>query len=302
MQRKRYKSWTMNFSQQIWAQLFKEDSKDVVPIIKDSRIKLRRGALSQVSKKLILEPAPKSVLRQKQIVCDENRRSKLSRQLSKKTNRSISSLENEISLKHKNLQNRLQQREFSGNLQSNLIKKKENRTPLNPIDLVITNGYLTKKNLSENTRESTSKIPLEEKSSVNLLLFSQSTPLHNVCKLSDGNIITLYKAAHFVKVCHRLTAVKDGCGCTPLQHACYTGKDINVISFLISANPSTCSIPDNEGRLPLHNACTRLNVDLDVISALVEAYPDAVLVKDRYDYTPIQYIELGLTTLKQSLV
>mmetsp|Transcript_25833 Transcript_25833/g.59466 ORF Transcript_25833/g.59466 Transcript_25833/m.59466 type:complete len:396 (-) Transcript_25833:420-1607(-) len=159
----------------------------------------------------------------------------------------------------------------------------------------ITNKDSMKRNsVSQNKNEFTFQISLKKNQPVDLQLFSKSTPLHNACKLSDKNksYNPLYKVMHFTRVCRRLTTIRDGEGCTPLQHACSTGMGIDVINCLIETNPSTCSIPDNEGRLPLHNACARLYFDPDVVIALINAYPNAVVVKDRFNYTPIQYIEL----------
>eukprot|EP00587_Corethron_hystrix_P005984 CAMPEP_0113331272 /NCGR_PEP_ID=MMETSP0010_2-20120614/22370_1 /TAXON_ID=216773 ORGANISM="Corethron hystrix, Strain 308" /NCGR_SAMPLE_ID=MMETSP0010_2 /ASSEMBLY_ACC=CAM_ASM_000155 /LENGTH=532 /DNA_ID=CAMNT_0000194467 /DNA_START=465 /DNA_END=2060 /DNA_ORIENTATION=- /assembly_acc=CAM_ASM_000155 len=111
-----------------------------------------------------------------------------------------------------------------------------------------------------------------------LLLMAQSTPLHNVCKL-HGEYASLpsegiyYKIRHFVRVCKRLTNVKDGNGRTPLHLACSTALELRNIKYLIQINSEMCSVSDNEGCLPLHKACQIVNFDLDVIRLLHTTYP-----------------------------
>jgi len=131
-----------------------------------------------------------------------------------------------------------------------------------------------------------------------LKFFSQSTPLHNVCKLDskyascDPSDI-FYKIRHYVLVCKRLTKIKDGNGSTPLHLACATGLEVRTIKYLMETNPEVCLVSDNEGCLPLHKACQRQDIDSGVIRLLHARFPDTASIKDNFGNTPFEYNRLA---------
>ena len=67
-------------------------------------------------------------------------------------------------------------------------------------------------------------------------------------------------------------------GCTPLHLVCKTEGSrqvpLPVVRLLLGCNRAAANIPDEQQYLPLHHAC-EMGSSFEVISALVEAYPEA---------------------------
>jgi len=81
---------------------------------------------------------------------------------------------------------------------------------------------------------------------------------------------------------------KDDEGRLPIHHACSKGAPPDVISALLSSSPKSAASKDDQGRLPLHHAC-RKNPNNDIIELLLKAYPKGAQIKDDQEKLPIHY-------------
>jgi len=81
---------------------------------------------------------------------------------------------------------------------------------------------------------------------------------------------------------------KDDEGRLPVHHACSKGAPESVIDALLKASPKGAQSKDDQGRLPLHHAC-RKNASERVIRTLLRVYPRAAQIKDDQDKLPIHY-------------
>jgi len=62
--------------------------------------------------------------------------------------------------------------------------------------------------------------------------------------------------------------------------------NVEIISLLIDRFPDALRIPNKYDELPLHKALF-LNKPLELLTLLVKSYPESVRVKDRNDYLPL---------------
>jgi ankyrin repeat protein len=81
---------------------------------------------------------------------------------------------------------------------------------------------------------------------------------------------------------------KDDEGRLPIHHACSKGAAEGVIDALLKASPKGAQSKDDQGRLPLHHAC-RKNASERVIRTLLRVYPRAAQIKDDQEKLPIHY-------------
>lgn len=77
-------------------------------------------------------------------------------------------------------------------------------------------------------------------------------------------------------------------GRLPIHHACSKGAPPDAISALLSSSPKSAASKDDQGRLPLHHAC-RKNPNNDIIELLLKAYPKGAQIKDDQEKLPIHY-------------
>jgi len=148
--------------------------------------------------------------------------------------------------------------------------------------------------------ESISEIEEEQhviikKAAVDLNLFCQSTPLHRACTFSGKKIgsKTVNKIKHLIRICPKLTSVKDSEGRTPLHYACATDAGVSVVDILLKENDNMCMIADNNGRLPLHLASLSRSINPDIVCSLCACHPDAAKAKDVFGVTPFRYMNYG---------
>lgn len=74
-------------------------------------------------------------------------------------------------------------------------------------------------------------------------------------------------------------------GCLPIHFAAKYANP-RVIGLLLSANPEAASIPDSDGRLPLHVAAASRPDEL-AIAMLLEHFPSAAHCRDSDGYLPL---------------
>jgi ankyrin repeat protein len=81
---------------------------------------------------------------------------------------------------------------------------------------------------------------------------------------------------------------KDDEGRLPIHHACSKGAPEAVIDALLKASPKGAQSKDDQGRLPLHHACRKSSSER-IIRTLLRVYPRAAQIKDDQDKLPIHY-------------
>lgn len=109
-------------------------------------------------------------------------------------------------------------------------------------------------------------------------------PLHYAC-LKGASLNTVTSLLQ----CYPKGATsKDDEGRLPIHHACSKGAPPDVISALLSSSPKSAASKDDQGRLPLHHAC-RKNPNNDIIELLLKAYPKGAQIKDDQEKLPIHY-------------
>jgi len=73
---------------------------------------------------------------------------------------------------------------------------------------------------------------------------------------------------------------------TPLHLACEFGSSLDVVSTLLEIYPEAVREKNDDGDTPLHCACAD-NASLEVVSALLNVWPDVVREKDSEGWTPL---------------
>jgi hypothetical protein len=81
---------------------------------------------------------------------------------------------------------------------------------------------------------------------------------------------------------------RDGDGLSALHWACSGGPPVQVVQALLEAYPSAVKKVDVEGSTPLHFA-SHYSSSPAVVRALVERYPRAASIKDKYGRTPMYH-------------
>jgi ankyrin repeat protein len=119
------------------------------------------------------------------------------------------------------------------------------------------------------------------------------TPLHAVCRTRRRPGPA---AEMLVSVNPAALKAKDRMGRLPVHWACTPWArqfDPSTVSMLVQADPSALKVCDGVGDLPLHGACRNLarreggEDALDAVRRMVEAYPGALLRRDRGGCTPL---------------
>ena len=77
-------------------------------------------------------------------------------------------------------------------------------------------------------------------------------------------------------------------GRLPIHHACSKGAPEGVIDALLKASPKGAQAKDDQGRLPLHHACRKSSSER-IIRTLLRVYPRAAQIKDDQDKLPLHY-------------
>lgn len=71
-----------------------------------------------------------------------------------------------------------------------------------------------------------------------------------------------------------------------ITQVCVRRPNDDLVVTLISCNRDACMLPDHNGRLPLHLACSH-GASLKVMQTLLMEYPEAVQIKDNWGKTPL---------------
>jgi len=63
----------------------------------------------------------------------------------------------------------------------------------------------------------------------------------------------------------------------------------DVVSFLIKEAGVSIKVRDDYGRTPLHDACWRCTVDLELMDLLLDSCPELLMLSDKRGHTPLDY-------------
>ncbi len=87
---------------------------------------------------------------------------------------------------------------------------------------------------------------------------------------------------------------------TPLHHAALSGQT-NIVKIILEAKPEAALVKNYRGDTPLHH--TALSGQTDIVKIILEAVPKAALVKDKYRSTPLHIAaERGRTDIVKELL
>lgn len=90
-----------------------------------------------------------------------------------------------------------------------------------------------------------------------------------------------------------ITCVQDSFGRTTLHLACMVICNENIPLCILNANDMAATMNDNEQRTPLHLLCARNDtIPVNVLTSLINVYPDAINIKDITGDTPLDIIEI----------
>ena len=111
---------------------------------------------------------------------------------------------------------------------------------------------------------------------------SKSLPIHLACTRN----VSLPAIEHLVSLHPESLHLPDAEGNLPIHLACSLG-DESVVKFLASVSPESVRMTNLKRQLPLHMACNRYNVSIDVVEMLLMRYPQAAKHQDWQHQVPL---------------
>ena len=117
--------------------------------------------------------------------------------------------------------------------------------------------------------------------------------IHMACRFGERDD-TADTIQHMLKLDPELINAENSDGWLPLHHAAMYGRT-ELIELLLKYDPNAASKEFNNGRrwLPLHIACAAYNSNLSSIQVLYDAYPEAILARNRDGRTPLDLARAG---------
>lgn len=131
----------------------------------------------------------------------------------------------------------------------------------------------------------------------------QYTPLHLLCK--GGNSAALKQLVQLLlDIDPSAVNISDQENYLPLHHACEVGCDSEIVRMLLTCGVKTAQALTRKRDTALSLACTS-NTHVDTVKLLVEAFPDALSLKNNYGFAPLHCIcraHLPRTSIVQVLL
>ena len=121
--------------------------------------------------------------------------------------------------------------------------------------------------------------------------------LHWACKMCFSiatikMLINAYPGSIFVR--------ENKYGYTSLAIACMSPLDESVFEVLLSRSRAVASVADSHGALPLHLACHNYaQLSPSIVKHLIEAYPQAIVARDKEGRTPADIASLVIDTAQR---
>jgi len=122
---------------------------------------------------------------------------------------------------------------------------------------------------------------------VRIMTPTKDLPLHIACGIAKTSVETI---SHLIQMWPESLQVRDWDAYLPLHVACCkNAQNTDMIALLLAKGPqAVCEACPKTGHLPLHLAC-RVQATLAVLRLLVEAWPAAMFVQDKYLFLPLHY-------------
>ena len=68
----------------------------------------------------------------------------------------------------------------------------------------------------------------------------------------------------------------------------------DVLQYLVETNPTSCRLTDTYNQLPLHVACGSKTVTSEIVSLLLNVWPESIRVTDEMENLALHYREQHL--------
>lgn len=111
---------------------------------------------------------------------------------------------------------------------------------------------------------------------------SKSLPIHIACTRNAP----LLAIEHLVSLHPESLHIPDSEGNLPIHLACSVGEE-SVVTFLASVSPESVRMTNSKLQMPLHLACNRYNISIGVVELLLMRYPQAAKHKDWQHQVPL---------------
>lgn len=147
---------------------------------------------------------------------------------------------------------------------TNVYYKEEDNSPFNKDEILDTNIDNAKTNDSSN----------------NISNIDENNPEINK-KKEKKTLLSSIIVNIFIKLDTKILFVTDNHGWTPLHHAVKFSKDPKLIQYIIDKYPLALRLPDKDGSLPLHLCVKNPDTSIEIISMILQGYPDACLEIDK---------------------
>lgn len=109
-----------------------------------------------------------------------------------------------------------------------------------------------------------------------------SLPIHIACRSKA----TLSEIEHLVSLFPESLHLPDADGNLPIHLACSLGTE-SVVKFLASLSPESVRMTNSRLQTPLHLACNRYDVCIDVVEMLLKRHPNAAMHQDWQRQVPL---------------
>ena len=115
---------------------------------------------------------------------------------------------------------------------------------------------------------------------------SYGWPIHLVCRFGN-RVDTTDTIQYMLELDPELINAEDSDGYLPIHFASeYSGTELIELLFKYDPEAASTEMNDEYRWLPLHLACS-YNTNLSTIQVLYDAYPEAILARDRFGDTPL---------------
>lgn len=123
--------------------------------------------------------------------------------------------------------------------------------------------------------------------------YNGNTPLHDAAKSLNAEgvrkLLAYKPALNRMRNFHECMAIHKAFYYIEKENKRLHNRQLETVKALLQVNPEIAALPDENNMLPLHLAVYN-RCSYEVVEYVYNIYPSAVLVKDRYECIPIQYV------------
>ena len=118
--------------------------------------------------------------------------------------------------------------------------------------------------------------------------YCRALPLHHYLSRGsniDISTIELLVAAYPASLTEMIIVgrANNYAKCTPLHfilHNKIFGRKLDIVQYMVSKEPASVRVANEQGELPLHIACSSSHINLDIIQYLVKVWPESINQQD----------------------